>query len=107
MSASGTLGYRATVDVGASELSQPLTNVATIDSDQTQPNEASSDVFVPVIPLPATHVPTPPPTDTLQDSTPSAPGSSLWLLLAVLGALVLGVGFITPVPEAVRRRNRR
>ena len=29
------------------------------------------------------------------------------LILAVLGGLILVIGFVTPVPEVVRRRNRR
>jgi hypothetical protein len=101
---SGTLEYQAKVDVGASKLAQPLTNVATIDSDQTEPDSDTSDVFVPVIPL----VETAPPTDVLvTPEGPSAPGSSLLLILAVLGGIVLVIGFVTPVPAVVRRRNRR
>ena len=67
VSKNGTLTYQATIDVGASELEQPLENVATIDSDQTGPDSDVSDVFVPTIPLPATGTPKPtlPPTDTL------------------------------------------
>jgi hypothetical protein len=29
------------------------------------------------------------------------------LILGILGMLVVGLGFITPVPAAVRRRNHR
>ena len=79
-------------------------NVATIDSDETQPDDAASDVFVPVVPLAETA----PPTDVIaSDDGPSAPGFSLMLILAVLGGLILVIGFVTPVPEVVRRRNRR
>jgi hypothetical protein len=96
--------YQAKVDVGASELAQPLENIATIDSDQTEPDDDVSDVFVPVIP----QAETAPPTDVLADPEgPSAPGSSLLLVLAVLGGLVLAIGFVTPVPQAIRRRNGR
>ena len=107
VTASGTLTYQAVVMVGASELSQPLTNVATIASDQTQPDLASSDVFVPTIPAGETSKPTPPPTDALAPTGPSNPGSSMLLVLAVLGILILGIGIVTPVPAAVRRRNQR
>jgi uncharacterized repeat protein (TIGR01451 family) len=104
----GTLSYMATVDVGASLKSQPLTNTATIHSDETGPDSASSDIFVPAPPLPQTHKPTPPPTDTLAPTTgPSNPGSSLALIMAALATLILGLSFVTPVPAAVRRRNRR
>jgi uncharacterized repeat protein (TIGR01451 family) len=103
----GALTYQAKVQTGASAFSQPLTNTATIVSGETSPDTATSDVFVPVVPKGETFVPTPPPTDTLAPTAPSAPGSSMVLLLAVLGILVGGLAFITPVPAAVKRRNRR
>ena len=103
----GTVTYKALVLKDAAKLAQPLTNTATIDSDQTVPDSDTSDVFVPTVPGGETHKPTPPPTDTLAQTAPSAPGSSLMLLLAVLGVLVVGIGFVTPVPAAVRRRNHR
>ena len=100
----GSVTYKALVLKGASELAQPLTNVASIDSDQTPPDDASSDVFVPVIPLSETA----PPTDVSGHTQgTSAPGFSLMLILAFLGGLILVIGFVTPVPEVVRRRNRR
>ena len=71
VTANGTLTYKAKVDVGAAELEQPLTNVATIDSDQTQPDDDTSDVFVPVIPAGETDVPSAPPTDTLEPAETS------------------------------------
>jgi uncharacterized repeat protein (TIGR01451 family) len=101
---SGTVTYQATVDEGAAELPQPLENVATIVSDQTPPDDDTSDVFVPTVP----EAETAPPTDVLAaPEGPSAPGSSLLLVLAVLGGIVLAIGFVTPVPAVVRRRNRR
>ena len=100
----GSVTYDALVVKGASELAQPLTNVASIGSDQTPPDDASSDVFVPVIPLSETA----PPTDVSGHTQgTSAPGFSLMLILAVLGGLILVIGFVTPVPEVVRRRSRR
>jgi uncharacterized repeat protein (TIGR01451 family)/fimbrial isopeptide formation D2 family protein len=106
VTASGTVTYKAKVDIGAAELEQPLTNVATISSDQTEPSSDTSDVFVPVPPLAETHVPTAPPTDTIEP-TEGQSGSSLPLVLAVLGVILLAVAFVTPVPATVRRRNRR
>ncbi len=50
VSEDGTVSYQATVDEGAAELIQPLINIASIDSDQTEPDEADSPVFVPTIP---------------------------------------------------------
>jgi hypothetical protein len=101
---SGSLSYEATVDKGASELPQPLENVATIKSDQTPPDSDTSDVFVPTIPKEETA----PPTDVLAaPQGQSAPGSSLLLTLAVLGGIVLVIGLVTPVPAVVRRRKDR
>ncbi|HEX2705996.1 MAG TPA: hypothetical protein VHM65_09575, partial [Candidatus Lustribacter sp.] len=100
----GSVTYKALVLTGASALSQPLTNVATIDSAQTVPASDTSDIFVPVIPKGETA----PPTDILvaPDGT-NSPGSSLMLILVVLGLLVVSIGLITPVPAVVRRRNQR
>jgi fimbrial isopeptide formation D2 family protein len=104
VSEGGTLTYKVKIDIGASKLAQPLENTATIDSEETEPDSDTSVVFVPVVPL----VETAPPTDVLATPEgPSAPGSSLLLILAVLGGIVLVIGFVTPVPAVVRRRNRR
>ena len=64
VSTSGTVTYKAKVDKGAAALDQPLTNVATIDSDQTGPIRHIRCLR----PGPAAggdHVPTAPPTDTV------------------------------------------
>ena len=107
----GSVTYQATVDVGASALVQPLENVATIVSDQTLPDISRSPIFVPTIPAGATATPrvTLPPTDTLSTDTPapSNPGFALMLVLLALGAVVLVLGFVTPVPASVRERSRR
>ena len=96
--------------MGASELAQPLVNVAAIASTQTARDTDDSQVFVPTIPLAATATPriTLPPTDGLAGSqAPSNPGFALMLILLVLAAVVLVVGFVTPVPASVRERSRR
>jgi fimbrial isopeptide formation D2 family protein len=98
----GTVTYKAKVDVGAAKLTQPLINVATIDSAQTEPDSDTSQVFVPAPPK----VETGPPTD-IEGTVPGAPGSSLPLILAILGVILLTVAFVTPVPAAARRRNRQ
>ena len=99
----GTLTYKATVDEGAAELQQPLINVATIVTDQQPPDSDDSPVFVAPLPLELT----PPPTDALAPSaTPSNPGFALMLILLSVAALALAIGFVTPVPEHVRRRDR-
>ena len=107
---SGSVTYRATIDLGASELAQPLVNVAAIASTQTARDTDDSQVFVPTVPLAATATPriTLPPTDGLAGSqAPSNPGFALMLILLVLAAVVLVVGFVTPVPASVRERPRR
>ena len=105
---SGSLTYSATVLPDANKLSQPLTNTATIDSDQTGPSSDTSDVFVPTTPAGETHIPTPPPTDALVPTVPTDPGSNMNLVLFALGALMLTLGVVTPlVPALARRQNRR
>ncbi len=83
--------------------------MATIDSDQTEVDDATSDLFVPAIPEAETSKPTPPQTDVFDGNggATGGPGTSLLLMLGILGGLVVGLAFVTPVPEVVRRRNRR
>ena len=109
MSAPGTVSYRATIDAGASDLAQPLVNVATIDAAQTEPDSDHSDVYVPQVEA-VTSSPsiTPPPTDTIPTrQAPGNPGFALMLVLLGLAGLALVTGLVTPVPERVRRRDRR
>jgi uncharacterized repeat protein (TIGR01451 family) len=106
----GAVSYQATVDVDAAELQQPLVNVATIASDQSDAISADSEVYVPTIPAAVTGTPKPtlPPTDTMTAPAAAAgSGSGLWLALLALGGIVLLIGFVTPVPSSVRQRSRR
>ncbi|HLA15541.1 MAG TPA: hypothetical protein VJZ72_01460 [Candidatus Limnocylindrales bacterium] len=98
----GTLTYDATADEGSAELAQPLHNVAAISSDQTEPDEGESDVFVNPPPLALT----PPPTDAF-DREVSAGGPNLPLMLLILGALMLIASFMTPAPARIGGRRRR
>jgi len=111
VSEDGSVTYQATIDEGAAELDQPLVNVATIDSAETEPDDDDSPVFVPTVPAGATATPriTLPPTDTFTSHTPapSNPGFALMLALLALAAVVLVIGFVTPVPVSVRERSRR
>jgi fimbrial isopeptide formation D2 family protein/uncharacterized repeat protein (TIGR01451 family) len=108
VSESGSVEYQATIDEGAAELLQPLVNVATIDSDQTEPDEDDSDVFVPTVPAAITNPPTLPPTDALSsEPAQSNPGFTMMLVLLALAGIVLAIGFVTPVPASVRERERR
>ena len=108
--ASGTVTYNVTVLTAAPEQPQPLKNTATIDSDQTAPASATAQVAVLAPPLAATGTPriTPPPTDAFTpETTASNPGFTLMLVLLGLAGLAISIGFVTPTPERVRRRDRR
>lgn len=111
VSTSGSVTYQARIDVGASAFAQPLVNVATIDSAQTEPDSDDSEVYVPTIPAGATATPriTLPPTDTFAADAPASsnPGFALMLALLALAAVVLVLGLVTPVPVSVRERTRR
>jgi uncharacterized repeat protein (TIGR01451 family) len=103
--ASGTVTYDVTVLDTAPEFAQPLVNLATIDSDETAPDTDTASVAVLAPPEQATA--TPPATSTLTpESAPSNPGFALMLILLGVAGLTLGIGFVTPAPERVRRRNR-
>jgi len=100
----GAVTYDVKVLESAPEFAQPLVNVATIDSDQTEPDSDTASVAVLAPPQELT----PPPTSTITpQSAPSNPGFGLMLILLGVAGLALGIGFITPVPERVRRRDRR
>jgi uncharacterized repeat protein (TIGR01451 family) len=101
--ASGSVTYDVKVLSTAPDFAQPLVNLATIDSDETGPDSATASVAVLAPPLELT----PPPTSTLTpESAPSNPGFALMLILLGVAGLALGIGFVTPTPERVRRRNR-
>ena len=103
-SVDGAVTYDVKVLSSAPGFAQPLTNVATIDSDQTEPDSDTASVAVLAPPLELT----PPPTNTLAPETgTSNPGFALMLILLGVAGLALGIGFIPPVPERVRRRDRR
>jgi uncharacterized repeat protein (TIGR01451 family)/fimbrial isopeptide formation D2 family protein len=95
--------YQVTIDTGADALAQPLTNTATIKSDETPPDSATADIYVAPPPQEVTQ----PPTDALPSrQQPANPGFSLMLLLLGLAGFALALGFVTPVPERARRRDR-
>ncbi|HET7702272.1 MAG TPA: hypothetical protein VFK35_02655, partial [Candidatus Limnocylindrales bacterium] len=101
--AAGTVTYDVIVLESAPEFAQPLVNVATIDSDQTPPDSDTASVAVLAPPLELT----PPPTSTITPQTgTSNPGFALMLILLGVAGLTLGIGFVTPVPASVRRRER-
>ena len=101
--ASGAVTYDVKVLATAPDFAQPLVNVATIDSDQTNPDSDTASVAV----LAPPEELTPPPTSTITPQTaPSNPGFALMLILLGVAGLTLGIGFVTPAPARVRRRDR-
>lgn len=101
--ADGNLTYQVKVLTTAPDFQQPLVNLATIDSAETGPDSDTASVSVLAPPLELT----PPPTDTFTPETaPSNPGFTLMLVLLGMAGLALGIGFVTPAPVRVRRRNR-
>ena len=95
VTASGSVSYQATLsDTG--EQPQPLVNVVTISSDQTQDDQADQAVYVAPPPEEATATPriTLPPTDALAPAGPA--GTALPQLLLVLAGLMLLVLALTP-----------
>jgi uncharacterized repeat protein (TIGR01451 family) len=99
----GSVSYQVIVLEAAAEEVQPLVNVATIDSDETGPDDDTRSVAVLAPPLELT----PPPTSTISPQTGSSnPGFALMLVLLGIAGIAIGVGFITPVPQRVRRTDR-
>jgi hypothetical protein len=103
---SGGVSYQATVDSGAAELAQPLTNTATIVSEETAEDSADSVVYVAATPQAETSVPTPPTTDSA-GSNGTTPGISLLLILLALAGIVLAAVFVAPARMSLRNRMRR
>jgi uncharacterized repeat protein (TIGR01451 family) len=106
----GSVSFKVTVLATAPALAQPITNVATIDSDETVLDDDDAKVLVQVV-LAATATPvvTLPPTDTFDngDQAPSNPGFGLMLALLVLAGFGLVLGYLTPTPGRTRREEVR
>ena len=109
--ADGSLTFQVKVLEAAAEIGI-VDNVATIQSDQTPPDEG--EVPVGVLPPPEALTPppaiTPPPTDSLSSQTATGnPGFALMLILLVVGGLALTIGVLTPAPDHLRnqRKDRR
>ena len=102
VSEDGSVTFKVTVLDGAELLTQPIDNVATIDSDETPPDDDDAPVLVQKV-LDITN----PPTSTIvnPNQAPSNPGFSLMLILIALAAFALSLGYVTPVPERARRRT--
>jgi fimbrial isopeptide formation D2 family protein len=110
VTASSTVTYQVQVLEGSAELPQPLINVVTIVSDETAEDDDDAAVLVAEPPLEETGTPvvTLPPTNTFEgDASQGSAGFGLVLTLLGLAGFALVIGFITPVPERIRRREDR
>jgi uncharacterized repeat protein (TIGR01451 family) len=104
----GSVSYVVTVDVGAASMSQPLINVAGIESGQTERVGDESEVFTEEVQaVTAPPSVTPPPTDAFAPGPASSMGFTLMLALLGLAVVAAGVGFVTPVPARLRDREQR
>ena len=104
LSTSGSVSYRVTLLKDAAALTQPLTNSARLSSAETDPVNATSDLFVAPPPLDENVLP---PTEGIIASPPAGvPGWDLWPALALLAILMLVLAFVTPVPARFRSRKR-
>ncbi|MCI0345696.1 MAG: DUF11 domain-containing protein, partial [Chloroflexi bacterium] len=101
VSVDGSVSFQVTVLESAPDIGV-ITNVATIDSDDTEPDDDDAVVLVQEV-LDITN----PPTSTIDNprQTTSNPGFSLMLILLALAAFALSLGYVTPVPERARRRT--
>jgi uncharacterized repeat protein (TIGR01451 family) len=100
--ANGSVTFKVKVLKAAAEIGI-IDNVAVIDSAETLPDQGEVAVGV----LPPPEALTPPPTDTITPQTATSnPGFALMLNLLCVAGLTLGIGFITPAPARVRRRDR-
>ena len=110
LEADGVVSYDVVVASGADKLAQPLENIATIDSDETGPDDDDADTKVVAGGGVETETskPTLPPTDTIGgESDGGTPGSGLVLVLFALAGLALGASFLTPAPARARNRKPR
>jgi uncharacterized repeat protein (TIGR01451 family) len=104
----GKLTYDVLATVAAAERPQPLINVATIVGHTPDEEELTDSDTAAVTVLPLPEELTPPPTSTITPQTgTSNPGFALMLVLLGVAGVSLGIGFITPVPASVRRREQR
>jgi hypothetical protein len=102
----GSVTYQVAAEDGSADLTQPLENVATIDSDETTPDSDTEKVVVgKVEEETGTPQVTPPATSTVDQAPATGAGNGLMLLLVAIGGLTLLAGLLVPTPA--RARNRR
>ena len=99
--------YNVVVAAGAADLVQPLTNVATIDSEETAPDQGTLSVFAAAPVHGETSAPTPPPTDTIEAPQGGTTSTDYRLLLLLALAGVVMILASTFYPNWMSRRDRR
>ena len=98
--------YQVKVLSSAVDETQPIVNVATIDSNETPEDDDDATVGVNPPPSVASPTPTLPSTDTSDSNGGTSGGSSLALLLLLGVGILGGIGVLAPAPARRRRRGR-
>lgn len=110
VTADGSVTYQVKVATGSFDLPQPLTNVATIVSEETDPDTDRENVLVQTVQA-ETDVPTVtlPPTDGIDSGVqaPSNAGFALMLTLLVVAGIAIFAGYIAPSSARSRRAKAR
>ena len=108
VAADGSVSYDVVVAIDATAVAQPIKNIATIDSYETDVDDDDADTTV--VPGGAvkgeTSKPTLPPTDAIDSATVAPSGAGLLSTILVLLGLALVVSLIVP-NGAIRRRAHR
>jgi uncharacterized repeat protein (TIGR01451 family) len=104
---SGSVSFRTTVDPETIDRANPTVNVATIDSDDTPPDEGEDDVTVVVEPPPLGGTPTPRPSLPNTAAGFGTNGEPLTVPVELLAALFLGSLGAMALANARARSRRR
>ncbi len=106
LDASGSVTYQVKVLASAVDETQPIVNVATIDSNETPQDDDDATVGVNPPPSVASPTPTLPSTDTSDTGGGTSGGSGLALLLLLAVGILGGIGLMAPAPARRRMRDR-
>ena len=104
LSSSGSVSFQTSVDVATISRSAPTVNVATIDSDETSPDNGQDQVAVTVSNQLGGN-PTPTPQGSVPNTAVELPASGISIAILALMTLV-GLGFLAH-HNVVARRERR
>jgi hypothetical protein len=105
LTASGSVSFQTTVDVATISRSAPTVNVATIDSDQTEPDSGQDSVTVSVTAPPLAGNPTPTPAAQVPNTAMGPIGAAPTVLIALVLLGSLGGLAWTNLAGTSRRRR--